>query len=98
VLLFHSLTVHGALPNLTDRLRLSVDYRFQAAAEPIAGPSLTPHYSFMAMMPAWDELAAGWGSAEWATSPAELAVVDFGPAAGPLVVPPSTLLADPASG
>lgn len=35
-ILFNCLTVHGALPNLTvDRLRLSVDFRYQAASEPI---------------------------------------------------------------
>ncbi len=31
VLLFHSLTVHAAAPNLSDRLRLSLDCRFQDA-------------------------------------------------------------------
>jgi ectoine hydroxylase-related dioxygenase (phytanoyl-CoA dioxygenase family) len=31
VLIFHSLTVHAASPNLTDRLRLSLDCRFQDA-------------------------------------------------------------------
>lgn len=34
--LFNSLTVHRALPNTTeDRIRLSVDYRYQPASEPI---------------------------------------------------------------
>lgn len=35
-ILFHCLTVHRALPNRTrDRVRLSVDYRYQPADEPI---------------------------------------------------------------
>ena len=35
-ILFNSLTVHRALPNVTrDRVRLSVDYRYQPANEPI---------------------------------------------------------------
>jgi ectoine hydroxylase-related dioxygenase (phytanoyl-CoA dioxygenase family) len=34
--LFHSLTVHRALPNRTaDRVRLSVDFRYQPASEPV---------------------------------------------------------------
>lgn len=58
VLVFHSLTVHGAMDNTADRLRLSVDYRYQSAREPIARPSLTPH--FFPKVPDWPELAAGW--------------------------------------
>jgi hypothetical protein len=35
-ILFYSLTVHRALPNVTaNRVRLSVDYRYQAASEPL---------------------------------------------------------------
>jgi hypothetical protein len=35
-ILFNCLTVHRALPNMTrDRVRLSVDYRYQPASEPI---------------------------------------------------------------
>jgi len=35
-ILFHCLTVHRALPNVTpDRVRISVDYRYQPASEPI---------------------------------------------------------------
>ncbi len=35
VLVFHSLTVHAAKRNHTDRLRLSADFRYQAVADPI---------------------------------------------------------------
>ena len=34
VLLFHCLTSHAALPNHTDRLRISADFRWQAADQP----------------------------------------------------------------
>jgi hypothetical protein len=35
VLVFHCLTWHAALPNVTDRLRLSVDVRWQLQQEPV---------------------------------------------------------------
>src|SRR5262249_20832146 len=42
VIVFHSLAVHGALPNCSGRPRLSVDYRYQSAATPVAPSSLRP--------------------------------------------------------
>ena len=43
-LIFPSLTVHQALPNYTeDRLRISLDNRYQAQGEPIAQHMLDPH-------------------------------------------------------
>ena len=44
VLVFHCLTTHAALPNLTDRMRFSVEYRWQLAEQPaprrlVIGPS-----------------------------------------------------------
>ena len=45
VLIFHSHTVHKAMPNLTkDRLRLSTDNRYQRAGDDIAGISTQSHY------------------------------------------------------
>lgn len=45
VLLFHSHTIHKALPNLTkDRLRISTDNRYQRAGEQIAPHSMKSHY------------------------------------------------------
>jgi hypothetical protein len=42
--LFHSYTVHAALDNHTpDRLRISLDYRYQRAGEPVDPSSLMPH-------------------------------------------------------
>src|SRR5262249_10110996 len=44
-LLFHSFTIHKALPNLTkDRLRLSTDNRYQRQGEAIAELSTRTHY------------------------------------------------------
>ncbi|MCZ7646503.1 MAG: phytanoyl-CoA dioxygenase family protein [Planctomycetota bacterium] len=44
VLLVHSHTIHAALPNVTaDRLRLSVDFRYQRAGEPIEQASMRLH-------------------------------------------------------
>lgn len=58
VILFHSLTVHGARPNHRDKVRLSVDYRYQSAREPVVRASLHPH--FHPDVPDWDDLAADW--------------------------------------
>lgn len=45
-LLFHSQTIHKALPNLSGkRLRLSVDNRYQLAADEIDPGSLRPHFA-----------------------------------------------------
>jgi hypothetical protein len=58
VLIFHSLTVHKGLPNLTDRLRVSLDNRYQSASEPICERCLVPY----AGCGSWDEIYAGWPS------------------------------------
>jgi ectoine hydroxylase-related dioxygenase (phytanoyl-CoA dioxygenase family) len=63
VLIFHSLTVHKGLPNLTDRLRISLDNRYQRASEPICERCLVPY----AGCGSWDEIYADWpsGSPAW---------------------------------
>jgi hypothetical protein len=59
VVLFHSLTVHKALPNLSpDRLRLSVDFRYQPLSHPVAASSLRPHYD----REEWEQIYADWSS------------------------------------
>jgi len=59
VLFFHSHTVHKALPNDSpDRLRLSVDFRYQSAAEPVCDQALEPHL----MQVGWEQVYAGWKS------------------------------------
>lgn len=61
VLAFHSHTVHAALPNLSpDRLRLSVDFRYQPLSHPVRADSLQPHYGRLS----WEEIYAGWASTE----------------------------------
>jgi ectoine hydroxylase-related dioxygenase (phytanoyl-CoA dioxygenase family) len=61
VLTFNSCTVHKSLPNLTpERVRLSVDYRYQPADEDIEEKSLQPHMH----VASWDEIYAGWPSDE----------------------------------
>lgn len=56
MLIFHSLTVHRALPNLTDCMRLSVDYRFQREGEPLTAQSLQPHFQRLA----WEAIYREW--------------------------------------
>lgn len=59
VLLFHSHTVHRGLPNLTsDRMRLSVDFRYQGRSQPIKDDSLLPHHNRLT----WDEIYRDWES------------------------------------
>ncbi len=59
-LIFGSLLVHRALPNLTeDRLRVSLDNRYQAASAPIAEHMLLPHLAGHSPL-SWDAVYAGW--------------------------------------
>ncbi|MCG8920705.1 phytanoyl-CoA dioxygenase family protein [Actinokineospora sp. PR83] len=74
VLLFHCLTAHGALPNRTDRLRLSADYRWQSASTPVPADALGPHLA--GALPGWDELGADWADRSWVTPPEGVRVVE----------------------
>lgn len=57
VLFFHSHTVHKGLPNLTpDRIRLSVDYRYQPISHPVTRDSFQPHLKDVS----WEEIYQGW--------------------------------------
>lgn len=60
VLIFHSLTVHKGLPNASERLRMSLDNRYQRASEPICERCLMPY----AGCGSWDEIYAGWDAPE----------------------------------
>jgi ectoine hydroxylase-related dioxygenase (phytanoyl-CoA dioxygenase family) len=53
---FRALTVHRALPNVTDRMRLSMDFRIQDMAQPIHPGSLLPPDRFRS----WDEVYRSW--------------------------------------
>jgi len=59
VLIFHSLTVHAAAPNLSDRLRLSLDCRFQDARR-VLNPSNLVFAGESGK--SWEKTYAGWNS------------------------------------
>ena len=75
--IFHSMTVHRALPNMTSRLRQSVDARYQRLSEPVAERSLAPY----AGTGSWDQIYRGWRSSEfqyyWRRRPLSLAPFDW---------------------
>lgn len=77
VLLFHSLTVHAGTPNVSPSLRLSADYRFQSASQPITSASLLPHMH--PAVPDWPELVDAWETTRWIEPPAGIEVVDWLP-------------------
>ena len=61
-LIFHSLLVHRALPNLTENhMRLSLDNRYQSARVPIAEQMLMPHLSGISPL-SWDDVYEDWQS------------------------------------
>jgi len=61
-LIFHSLTLHQALPNLTpDRLRVSLDNRYQSQNDPIAEYQLLPHLHNKNPL-SWQEVYEDWTS------------------------------------
>ena len=61
-LIFLALTVHQALPNLTeDRLRISLDNRYQTIGDPICDEVIRPHlWRFNSL--SWDEIYQDWKS------------------------------------
>ncbi|MBC8242564.1 MAG: phytanoyl-CoA dioxygenase family protein, partial [Alphaproteobacteria bacterium] len=59
-LIFHSMLVHKGLDNRTDRLRHSLDSRYQRASEPISAVSMDAY----AGCGGWDEIYADWKSDE----------------------------------
>ncbi|NNE74646.1 MAG: phytanoyl-CoA dioxygenase [Acidimicrobiales bacterium] len=56
MVVFSSLTLHRSLGNSTDRMRLSVDFRFQREHEPLTAGCLEPHFGRQT----WDEIYEGW--------------------------------------
>ena len=62
VLFFHSHTVHKGLANLSgNQLRLSVDYRYQRAGDPVMDLVLGPHQGRLK----WSEVYANWQSNQY---------------------------------
>ena len=58
VLVFHSLTVHKGVPNRSDRLRMSIDCRFQRVRDPFNPDNANPDGQPLT----WNEVYAGWRS------------------------------------
>ncbi len=90
ILIFHSLTVHAGLPNTTDRLRRSCEFRYQRVSDPAVVSTVRfPHWHPSVD---WPELTEGW------TSLASIEVPDFvefeqlDDTAPHLPTPPSRLL------
>lgn len=61
LLLFPSLTVHKAMENHNpERMRLSVDFRYQLEGEALTEGCLKPHFERVS----WEDIYAGWESDE----------------------------------
>lgn len=61
ILLFPSLTVHKAMENFnTERMRLSVDFRYQLEGEALTEGCLQPHFQRFT----WEEIYQDWKSTE----------------------------------
>ncbi len=73
---FHSLTVHRALENRTERMRLSVDYRYQAEGQAATARCFQPHFERLG----WEDIYRHWGSEElkyyWRSREIELVPFD----------------------
>jgi hypothetical protein len=61
VLVFHSLTVHKGVENRSDRLRMSIDCRYQRVRDPFNPDNANPDGQPLA----WDDVYAGWQSNEF---------------------------------
>ena len=80
-LIFPALTIHMALPNVTeDRLRVSLDNRYQAIDDPIAEHMLDPHLSNFSPF-GWEQVYQDWESDElkyyWKEQPVTVIPRDF---------------------
>src|ERR1019366_10402254 len=60
VLIFHGLLVHKGVPNRDDRLRMSMDVRYQLVSEPFNPDNANADGQPLA----WDDIYAGWRSTE----------------------------------
>jgi hypothetical protein len=61
-LIFPALTIHKALPNVTEnRLRVSLDNRYQAIGDPIAEHMLLPHLNLFNQL-GWEDVYRDWES------------------------------------
>jgi hypothetical protein len=76
VLIFHCYTIHKGMPNHSDRVRLSVDNRWQTPDHPVHVTMLHPYLYFDAYprIPNWDELSRSWQSKRWIEYPPDVEV------------------------
>ena len=58
VLIFHSMAVHKGVPNRSDRLRMSMDVRYQLVSEPFNPDNANADGQPLA----WDDIYTGWRS------------------------------------
>ena len=56
LVIFHSLSIHRALPNQSDRMRISVDYRYQAEGQDMTKNCLVTHCDRQP----WSKIYEGW--------------------------------------
>jgi len=56
VIFLHSLTVHQGRDNLSDRLRVSCDFRYQPRSDRVRSDSLAPHMGWQT----WEDVYADW--------------------------------------
>ncbi|NND69913.1 MAG: hypothetical protein HKN19_20145 [Halioglobus sp.] len=62
LVLFPALTVHKAMENFnTERMRLSIDFRYQLEGEALTEGCLKPHFQRLS----WDEIYADWKSDQY---------------------------------
>lgn len=98
VVLFHCYTLHKGIANHSDRVRLSVDYRWQSTEHPVHVSSLLPYHYFdkYPRIPGWRELSAGWSDPAWCQYPAGARVCyEKWPDGADDLVPPSDFVAVP---
>ncbi|MEU3017497.1 phytanoyl-CoA dioxygenase family protein [Nocardiopsis sp. NPDC007018] len=77
LVLFHSLTVHAGGPNRSDRLRMSMDIRYQRDDEPLLSEFTHPHG--WPRTPDWDQLADGWADRSLHALPPGVRIVHTDP-------------------
>ena len=83
VLVFHGFSVHRAFPNRSDQIRLSADFRYQSASDPIKPDTLIPHGYGRGGMPSWKKLSQHWSSLAWIDVPHHIKVVQVMRQEGP---------------
>ena len=76
VVVFHCYAIHKGMPNETDDVRLSVDYRWQTRDHPAHVSVVYPYHYFDVhpRIPSWEELSTGWTTRRWCELPEDAPV------------------------